>query len=116
MHGHAPGRRAGGAVNGRNWVRGRDETRDYEAEDSGAEWCLTADGSWGNCVCDPGGRPPPPPAGLPPPPPVELFFRGKYNIEGILGTLTNSDSLGDATDIVLGGCGGLPEWGCGALR
>eukprot|EP01050_Picozoa_sp_SAG11_P001603 SAG11_NODE_71_length_18338_cov_14.752974_7_plen_710_part_00 len=42
----------------------------------------------------------PPPA----PPPVEIFFRGKFNIEGILGTLTEDDGLGAATDVVVGGC------------
>ena len=47
-------------------------------------------------------HPAPPPA--PPPPPVEIFFRGRYNVEGIIGTLTEDDGLGSATDIVIGGC------------
>ena len=87
------------------------------AVDSNEDWCFIAGGvAWGNCVCDappppaaaaaraPASQAPRPPAPPPPPPPVEIFFRGRYNIEGIIGTLTDSDNLGSAADIVVGGC------------
>ena len=41
---------------------------------------------------------------VPPPPPIELFFRGRYNVEGIIGTLAEDENLGAATDVVIGGC------------
>ena len=55
--------------------------------------CLTA--AWD-------AHPPPPPA--PPAPPVEIFFRGRYNVEGVVGTLMANNGFGAATDVVIGGC------------
>jgi hypothetical protein len=59
--------------------------------------------SAGSCVTAATNHTPPSPA-PPPAPPVEIFFRGRYNVEGIVGTLTEQDRLGGATDIVIGGC------------
>jgi hypothetical protein len=45
----------------------------------------------------------------PGPPPVELFFRGRYNVEGTLGTLAKEENLSDATDVVIGGCSSVSQ-------